>query len=104
MKQRFDSDLSATIKKSCRGLLVDTCCCNDQAGCIGGGADIADFGVLYICTATLAQPIIVCAKWNGFDNFTGNSLSHFITPIRTIVADSRGEIKGNPAGRSGRRH
>ena len=102
MKQRIDSDLSAAIKKSCRGLLVDRFCCNEKAGCIGGGADIADFGVLYICTATLVQPIIAGAKWNGFDNFTGNSLSHFITPTINIVAESRGEIKENLAGLSGR--
>ncbi|MGB2865152.1 MAG: hypothetical protein WBC05_17620 [Sedimentisphaerales bacterium] len=101
MKQRFDSDLSAAIKKSCRRAVVDTRCCNDQSMCIGGGADIADFGVLHICTATLAQPIIVGIKWNGFDNFTGNFLSHFITPTRTIVAKSRGEIKKNLADRSG---
>jgi len=101
MKRRFDSDLSAAIKKSCRGLLVDTGSCNDQAGCIGGSADIADFRVLHIYTATLAQPIIAGIKWNGFDNFTGNFLSHFITPAITIVAKSRGEIKENLAGRSG---
>ena len=103
MKQRFDSDLGAAIKKLCRGLLVDTCSCNDQAGCIAGGADIIDFGVLHIYIATLAQPIIACAKRNGFDNFTGNFLSHFITPTITIVAKSRGEIKGNLAGRGGGR-
>ena len=101
MKQRIDSDLSAAIEKSCRRAVVDTCFCNDQAGCIGRGADIADFGVLHICTATLVQAIIACAKWNGFDNFAGNFLSHIITPTITIVAKSRGEIKGNLAGRSG---
>ena len=88
MKQRIDSDLSAAIKKSCRRTVVDTCCCNDQSGCIGEGADIADFGVLHICTTTLARSIIRCVKRNGFDNFTGNSFSHFTTPTKYIVADS----------------
>jgi hypothetical protein len=49
----------------------------------------------------MAQPIIAGIERNGFNNFTGNSLSHFITPTITIVAKSRGEIKGNLAGRSG---
>jgi hypothetical protein len=61
-----------------------------------------DFGVLHICIATLVQAIIAGAKRNGFDNFTGNFLSHFITPTITIVAKSRGQIKGNLAGRNGR--
>jgi hypothetical protein len=56
---------------------------------------------LHICTATLAQPIIAGIERNGFNNFTGNSLSHFITPTITIVAKSRGQIKGNLAGPSG---
>ena len=103
MKQRIDSDLGAAIEKSCRGLLVDTGSCNDKSVCIDGGADIADFGVLQICAATLAQPIIAGVKWNGFYNFTGNFLSHLITPTITIVAKSRGEIKENLAGLSGRR-
>jgi hypothetical protein len=102
MKQRIGSDLSAAIKKSCRGLLVERCFYNEKPGCIDRGADIGDFGVLYICIATLAQSIIACVKWNGFDNFTGNFLSHFITPTITIVAKSRGQIKGNLAGRNGR--
>jgi hypothetical protein len=80
MKQRIDSDLSATIEKLCSRLIVDTRFCNDQAVCIAGGADIADFRVLHICNATLVQPIIADIKWNGFDNFTGNSLSHLVTP------------------------
>ncbi|MBA7636151.1 hypothetical protein ES703_43766 [subsurface metagenome] len=70
MKQRIDSDLSAAIKKSCRRTVVDTCCCNDQAWCIGMDGSIADCGVLHICTATLARSIITCVKRNGFDNFT----------------------------------
>ena len=101
MKQGIDSDLSAAIKKSCRRAVVDRCFYNDHAGGIDGGADIADFGVLHICVVTLAQPIIASVKWNGFDNFTGNFLSHFITPMRTIVAKSRGQIKGNLAGQVG---
>ena len=100
MKRRIDSDLGAAIEKSCRGLLVHRCCCDEKAGCIGGGADIADFGVLHIYIATLVQPIIASSKRNRINYFTGNSLSHFITPTITIVADSRGEIKGNPAGRA----
>jgi hypothetical protein len=71
--------------------------------CIGGGADISDFGVLQICAATPAQSIIACAKRNGFYNFTGNFLSHLITPTITIVAKSRGEIKENLARLSGKR-
>jgi len=101
MKRRIDLNLSAAVEKSCRRAVVDTGSCNDQVGRIGGGADIADFRLLHICITELTQSIIACAKRNGFDNFTGNSLSHFITPTITIVADSRGEIKGNLAGRSG---
>jgi len=101
MKRRIGSDLSAAIKKSCRRAVVDRCFCNEKAGGIDGGADIADFGVLYIFTETLAQLIIASVKRNGFDNFTGNSLSHFITPTITIVAKSRGQIKGNLAGGAG---
>jgi len=97
MKQRIDSDLSAAIEKSCRRTVVDTCCCNDQAWCIGMDGSIADCGVLHICTATLARSIITCGKRNGFDNFTGDSFSHFTTPMRIILADSGGEIKGNLA-------
>ncbi len=95
MKQRIDSNLSAAIKKSCRRTVVDTCCCNDQAWCIGMDGSIADCGVLVICTATLARSIITCVKRNGFDNFTGNSFSHFTTPMKYILADSGGEIKEN---------
>jgi len=57
---------------------------------IGGGADIANFGVLPICSAIPAQPIIARVKWNGFDNFAGNSLSHFTTPTTNILTDSSG--------------
>jgi hypothetical protein len=89
-KVKIDSDLSAAIKKLCRRTVVDTCCCNDQAWCIGIDGSIADYGVLHICTATLARSIITCVKRNGFDNFTGDSFSHFTTPIKTIVADSGG--------------
>jgi hypothetical protein len=88
MKQRIDSDLGAAIKKSRSLAVIDTRFCDDQARCIGGGTDIADFMVLHICIVTPAQSIIACVKWNGFDNFTGNSLSHLITPTITIVADS----------------
>jgi len=101
MKRRIGSDLSAAIKKSCRRAVVDRCFYNDHAGGIGGGADIADFGVLYIFTEILARLITASVKRNGFDNFTGNSLSHFITPTITIVAKSRGQIKENLAGRNG---
>jgi hypothetical protein len=45
-----------------------------------------------------AQPIVRRVQWNRFDNFTGNPLSHLITPTITILADSQGEIKENPAG------
>jgi len=100
MKCRIGSDLSAAIEKSCRCVFVDRYCCDEKAGCIGGGADIADFGVLHIYIATLVQPIIASSKRNRINNFTGNSLSHFITPTITIVADSRGEIKGNLAWRA----
>jgi len=88
MKRRIGSDLSAAIEKSCRGLLVDRCFCNEKAGCIAGGAGIAGFGLLHICIATLARAINAGVKRNGFDNFTGNFLSHFITPTITIVANS----------------
>jgi len=57
--------------------------------------------VLHISAEAPTRSIIASVKWNGFDNFTGNSLSHFITPMRTIVANSRGEIKKNLAGRAG---
>jgi hypothetical protein len=80
MKQRIDSDLSATIEKLCSRLIVDTRFCNDQAVCISGDSNIVDFRLLRICYTTLAQSIIACVKWNGFDNFTGNSLSHLVTP------------------------
>jgi hypothetical protein len=59
--------------------------------------------VLDIYAGIPPRPIIAGAEWNGFDNFTGNSLSHFITPTITIVAKTRGRIKGNLAGRGGRR-
>ncbi|MHC4173502.1 MAG: hypothetical protein ACYST5_11245 [Planctomycetota bacterium] len=100
MKQRIDSDLSAAIKKSCRRTVVDTCFCNDQAWCIGMDGSIADCEVLHICTATLARSIITCVKRNGFDNFTGNSFSHFTTPMKNILADSGSEIKENLTGQS----
>ena len=58
MKRRIDSNLSAAIKKSCRGLLVDTCFCNDQADCMAGGADIADFRVLCTCITEQSRPLI----------------------------------------------
>jgi hypothetical protein len=101
MKRRIGSDLSAAIKKSCRRAVVDRCFYNEKAGGIDGGADIVDFGVLYIFSETLARLITAGVKRNGFDNFTGNFLSHLITPTITIVAKSRGQIKGNLAGRSG---
>jgi hypothetical protein len=53
-KQRFDSDLSAAIEKLCRGFVVDRRFYNDQAGGIGGGADIVDFEMLQICSVILA--------------------------------------------------
>ena len=85
----------------CRGLLVDTGSNDDQPVCIDGSADIADFEVLHVYT-TAVRAIINAAKRNRFDNFTGNSLSHLITPTIIIIADSRGEIKTNPAGLMGR--
>ena len=69
---------------------------------VGGSADITDFGVLQICMAALERTITTAAKRNRFDNFTGNSLSHLITPTVIIIVDSRGEIKTNPAGLMGR--
>jgi len=100
-KRRIDSDLSAAVKNLRGRAVVVTDCCNEKVGGIGGVADTADFRLLHIRTETLAQPIVAGIERNGFDNFTGNSLSHFITPTRTIIAKSRGEIKVNPAGRSG---
>lgn len=97
MKQRFDSDLSTTIKDLCCRSVVDTYSCNDQTVCIDGSADIIDFGVLYFCTVGLAQSIITGAKRNGFDNFTGDSLSHSITPTTTILANFSKIIKENLA-------
>jgi len=95
------NDLSAAVKNLRGRAVVVTDCCNEKVGGIGGVADTADFRLLHIRTETLAQPIVAGIERNGFDNFTGNSLSHFITPTRTIIAKSRGEIKVNPAGRSG---
>ena len=62
MKRRIGSDLGAAIKKSCRGAIVDRCCCNEKPVCIAGGADIADFGVLSICITEQAQPLIPGAE------------------------------------------
>jgi len=81
---------------------MDRCIYNDQTGRIAGGADMAGFEVLGIYAEVPAWPIIAGAKWNGFDNFAGNSLSHFTTPTINIIAESRGQIKDNLAGRSGR--
>ena len=77
---------------------------NNQAGCIGGAANIVDFRMSGIYHATPAQHIVRRVQWNRFDNFTGNSLSHLITPTINILADSQGEIKENPACWSGRRN
>jgi len=63
---------------------------NDQAGRIAGGADFDGFGVLSSYAEVPARPITAGAEWNRFDNFTGNSLSHIITPTITIVAKSSG--------------
>lgn len=41
---------------------------------------MAGFGVLSIYAEVPARPITAGAKLNRFDNFTGNSLSHFLTP------------------------
>jgi hypothetical protein len=95
MKQMFDSDSGAAIKNACCRTGVYGCSCNDQAVCIGGGADISGFGALQIYRAIMAQGIIACIKRHGFDNFTGYSLSHLITPMINIVADSWSEIKEN---------
>jgi hypothetical protein len=56
---------------------------------VAGIAGIDGFGVLRIYAVVPARPINAGAKWNGFDNFTGNSLSHFITPTIIIVAKTR---------------
>ena len=69
---------------------------------IGGGADIVDFGQVQACIEILTQPINGCFKRNRFDNLTGDSLSHLITPTTIIVSESRVKIKGNPAGPGGR--
>jgi hypothetical protein len=109
MKRRIDSDLGAAIKKSCRRAVVDTCFCNDQAGCIGGGSDFSfivhrsAFCKTRGTQNAARRTIIASAKRNGFYNFTGNFLSHLITPTITIVAKSRGEIKENLARLSGKR-
>jgi hypothetical protein len=69
--------------------------------CIGGGPDI-DFWALQICTEILTQPINGHVKRNRFDNFTGDSLSHLITPTLPILAKFRGKIKENTGGDCGR--
>jgi hypothetical protein len=69
---------------------------------IGGGAGIVGFGQVQACTEIPAQPIIRCVKRNGFDNSTGDSLSHLITPTLPILAESAVRIKENPAGPAGR--
>jgi hypothetical protein len=68
---------------------------------IGGGADVVDFGQVQACIEVLVQPINGYIKRNRFDNFTGNSLSHLITPTMIIVSESGVKIKGNPAGDCG---
>jgi len=70
-------------------LVVEAGFSNDQARGIAGGAGVDAFGVLGIYAAVPARHIDAGIKWNGFDNFTGNSLSHFITPTITIVAETR---------------
>ena len=97
MKQRFDFDLSTTIKDLRCGIIVDTYSFNNQPVCIGGSADITDFGVLYFCAIAPAQSNITGAKRNRFDNFTGNFLSHSITPTKTILANFSKLIKENLA-------
>jgi hypothetical protein len=93
----------------CRGLIVGTGFCNDHAECISGVAGSsfgvhrsAFFGARGAHNAA-RKTIFACVKWNGFDNFTGNSLSHLITPTIIIVADSHIEIKKNLAVRGGGR-
>ena len=88
MKQRYDPDLSAAIEKSCKGFLVNTIFCNDQAMCIAEGANFADFRLLQICHIILTRLINAGVKSNGIDNFTGNSLSHLATPTINIIAKS----------------
>jgi hypothetical protein len=100
MRHGIGLDLGTAIEKLCRRVLFDIGCRNDQAMSIGGGADIVDFGQVQACTEILTQPIIRCAKRNRFDNFTGDSLSHLITPTMIIVSESRVKIKENPAGRA----
>jgi hypothetical protein len=86
MKRRIGTKLSTAIEKLCRMLLVDAGFYNDHAGGIGGGAD-SSFSVhrSVFCKArgtrnAARRTIIACIKRNGFDNFTGNSLSHLATP------------------------
>jgi hypothetical protein len=89
MKQKTGSQLSAAVEKLRCRLLVDRGIDDGHAGRIAGAADVDGFGVRDIYAAVPARPIIAGAKRNGIDNFTGNSLSHFITPTITIVAETR---------------
>jgi hypothetical protein len=85
MKQRVETKLSTAVEKLCRRLFVDAGFYNDHAGGIGGGAD-SSFTVhrSAFCKARGTRNAVrrtssACVKWNGFDNFTGDSLSHLVT-------------------------
>lgn len=80
-----------------RVFVVDGCIYDYKTVCVAGCAGIYGFGEMDISAEMTARCTIAGAKRNRFDNFTGNSLSHIITPTIIIVADSQGEIKQKPA-------
>ena len=71
-------DLGAAVEKLCRGLVVDAVFYNDQARSVAGGAG-SSFGVACSALNAARRTIIAGAEWSGFDNFTGNFLSHLVT-------------------------
>jgi hypothetical protein len=58
---------------------MDRCIYNDQTGRIAGGADTS-FSIARSARNAAHRTIIAGAEWKRFDNFTGNSLSHLLTP------------------------
>ena len=79
MMQRIDSDLSTAVENSCRGFVVDTGFCDDHAGGVDGTADSSIRAARGACNAA-RRMVVVGVKRNGFDNFTGDSLGHLLTP------------------------
>jgi len=71
-------DLGAAVEKLGRGLVVDAVFYNDQARGVAGGAD-SSFGVARSTLNAARRTIIAGTEWSGFDNFTGNFLSHLAT-------------------------